>query len=232
MSDITDKYSQDIVARVGGRRLPQLKEGTVRCGILNEQARQLQELYDAVVSALDQRVTENARGLVLGAIGRIVGQPRILLNQAEKNWLTPDAASGRPDTTPAWTEGAPLSGNLEATDSQYIALIGSKIFKNHVKHGSIPEVIEFVRILYGVNISIKKLGLSQIGLVVPSGVPEYVVTTIISTISDERADNQHFLPHCPTVSILTVTYGAGTGFAPDRLTGRPEVGRAAVTVTL
>ncbi len=229
MSDITDKYNQDIVQRVGDRRLPQFFSGEVRCGIINEDARQLQEIYDAVVHALDFRTLAEARGVVLDAIGRIVGQDRILLNQATKNWFGPDSNEGSPDNAPVWVTGAPLAGNLPATDSQYIQLIISKIFKNHVQHGSIAEVLQFAKLLYGINISIRKLGLSQIALIVPVGTPDFMITTLRGVISDERADNQHFLPHCPTVDIVEVIHKPVAGaFAPDRESGRPDSSTAAV----
>lgn len=228
MSDITDKYDQNVVLRVGDRRLPAMREGEVRCGVLNEQARQLQEIYDAVVSSLDQRTLVGARGAVLDAIGRIVGQERALLNQAEVDWFGPDDNDGGPDLAPVWVFGAALSGNLPADDAEYLQLIVSKIFKNHVKHGSIPEILEFVRLLYGINISIRKLGLSQIELIVPVGTPAFVVTTLRSFISDDRSDNQHFLPHCPTADIVSVMYRPEDPFAPDRETGAPDIGQAAV----
>lgn len=228
MSDITDKYEQDIVLRVGGRRLPQFKRGSVRCGVLTEQSRQLQEIYDEIVHVLDFRTLANARGVVLDAIGRIVGQKRELLNQADKNWFTPDNALGRPDSAPVWITGVPTAGSLPAGDSEYLDLIVSKIFKNHVQHGSIPEILQFVRLLYGINISIRKLGLSQIQLIVPSGTPDYVVVTLRSLVSDDRADNRWFLPQCPTVDIVSVLFRPANPFAPDRASGAPDTGRAAV----
>lgn len=230
MSDIPDKYNQNIVQRVGDRRLPQFHGGSVRCGILNEQARQLQEIFDAIVSTLDQRTLANARGGIQDVIGRIVGQARVLLNQAEVDWFGPDDTDGGPDLAPVWVTGAALTGNLPADDAEYLLLIISKIFKNHVQHGSIPEVLEFVRLLYGVNISLRKVGLSQIELIVPVGTPAFVVTTLLSSISDDRADNQHFLPHCPTVGIVGVMFRPVNPFAPDRAAGAPDIGEAAVSV--
>lgn len=231
MSDITDKYNQDLVVRVADRRLPQFRSGSVRCGVVNEQARQLQEIYDAIVSALDQRTLANARGGILDAIGRIVGQERVLLNQAELDWFSPDDTDGGPDLAPVWVLGAPLTGNLPADDAEYIQLIVSKIFKNHVQHGSIPEVLEFVRLLYGINISLRKLGLSQLELIVPVGTAAFIVTTLRSSITDDRADNQHFLPHCPTVDIVSVMFRPENPFAPDRDSGAPDLGEAAVATT-
>ena len=230
MSDITDAYNKDIVQRIGDRRLPQFFAGEVRCGILNEQARQIQEIYDAVVSALDQRTLANARGEILDVIGRIVGQERILLNQDELEWFTPDDPSGVSDSAPAWVEGAAIAGNLPADDGEYLQLITSKIFKNHVQHGSIAEILQFVRLVYGINISIRKLGLSCIQLIVPVGTSAGTVETLKLVISDERADNQHFLPQCPTVSIDSVLFRPEDPFAPDRESGGPDIGQAAVAV--
>lgn len=228
MSDITDEYSTDLVERIGGRRLPQFVNGSVRCGILNEQARQVQEVHDATVSVLDQRTLENARGVVLDVIGRIVGQERVLLNQSDLDWFAPDEVGGAPDVSPAWVVGSALTGNLPADDAEYLLLIVSKIFKNHVKHGSIPEVLEFIRLLYGVNVSLRKLGLSDLQLIIPVNTASYVVQTLRSTLSDDRADNQYFLPHCPTVDIVSVMYRPEVPFAPDRPTGSPDLGEAAV----
>lgn len=232
MSDITDKYAQDIVARIDGRRLPQFVRGEVRCEILNEQARQMQELYDAIVSALDQRTLPNARGYVLDVLGRIVGQPRILIDQDELNWFGPDDENWGPNLAPVWIEGVPTAGRLPADDGEYLQLILSKIFKNHVKHSSIPEILEFIRLIYDINISIRKLGLSQIQLIVPTGTPANVLQSIISVLSDERADNQYFLPQCPTADIVSVMHRPQNPFAPDRERGAPDIGEAAVASIL
>ena len=175
MSDITDEYSRDLITRMGDRRLPQFSRGEIRCAILQEQSRQIQELYDAIIDVLDQRTLENASGGILDVIGIIVGQKRILLNQGSQDWFGPDDLITSPDLAPAWVTGAPLAGNLPADDVDYLQLIISKIFKNHVKHGSIPEILRFVQLLYGINISIRKLGLSQIQLIVPFPTPEFVV---------------------------------------------------------
>ncbi len=228
MSDIIDEYTKDLVTRIGDRRLPQFHRGEVRCGILNEQARQVQQLHDAIVSVLDQRTLEKARGVVLDVIGRIVGQDRELLNQAELEWFTPDDATGALDTAPSWVTGVSLFGNLPADDGEYLSLIRSKIFKNHVKYGSIPEILEFVRLLYGINVSIRKLKLSRVQFIIPVGTAGYVIGTIRRVLSDDKADNQYFLPQCPTVDIVGVMHRPEVPFAPDRETGAPDISEAGV----
>jgi hypothetical protein len=228
VSDITDEYGRDLVTRIGDRRLPQFHRGGVRCGILNEQARQVQELHDAIISTLDQRTLENARGVVLDVIGRIVGQDRELLNQAELEWFTPDEITGALDTAPNWVQGVSLFGNLPADDGEYLSLIRSKIFKNHVKYGSIPEILQFIKILYGINVSLRKLKLSRVQFIVPVGTAGYVTETLRRVLSDDKADNQYFLPQCPTVDIVGVMHRPEVPFAPDRETGAPDLSEAGV----
>ena len=213
------------------RRLEQFKSGEVRCGILNEQLRQAQELYDAIIAVLSQRTIEEAAGVVLDVIGKIIGQPRILLNQGDKAWFRPDNKNGKADRGVAFITGAQLAENVRASDTDYRRLIIAKIYKNHVKHGSIPEILHFAKLVYNVNISIRKLGLSRIELIVPSDTSEYIVQVLRSLITNDMADGQYFLPQCPTVSIESIVYKPPNPFAADRYNGRADFGVAAYFVS-
>ncbi len=226
----TEEYYRDLFEIAGGRRLPQFVNGEVRCGILNAQVRQTQDLFDALFNAMEGRTIAGAEDYALDIIGRIVGQPRVLVNQAIIAWFTPDDPAGRPDTTPAWNFGAPLFGDLPASQAQYRQLIAAKIFKNHTIHGSIPEVLQFVKLVYGINISIRKYGQGDIALVVPTDTPLNVVLTLISYTTTVRVDNDYFLPLSPVARILDVIYRPGAPFAPDRSSGSPDAGLMSVGV--
>ncbi len=228
----TEEYYRDLFELASGRRLPQFVNGEVRCGILNAEVRQTQDLFDALFALLEGRTVAGARAAQLDVIGRIVGQPRILLNQAVIAWFTPDTIAGTPDTTPAWCFGAPVFGDLPANDEQFSQLIAAKIFKNHTIHGSIPEVLQFVKLVYDINISIRKYGQGDIALIVPTNTPLNVVTTLVSFSTTVRTDNAYFLPLSPVARFIDVIYRPGLPFAPDRHSGAPDAGLMSVGVPL
>lgn len=228
----TEQYYRDLFDIASGRRLPQFRSDPVICGILSAEVRQTQDLFDAIFNSLEGRTIDGALDYALDVIGRIVGQRRILINQANIAWFTPDSITGTPDTSPAWMDGAPLFGDLPADNAQYRQLIYAKIFKNHTLHGSIPEVLQFVRLVYGIDISIRKYGQGDIALIVPTNTPLNVVATLVSFTSTVRVDNAYFLPLSPVARIVDVIYRPGTPFAPDRYNGAPDVGLMSLGVPL
>jgi hypothetical protein len=188
-----------------------------------------QETFDAALNTLRGRTIADAEGANLDVIGVIVGQPRILLNADTKAWFTPDT-SFRPDATPVYTTNAPLFGNLPATDEEYRRLILAKIFKNHVKAGSVPEVIQFVELLAGENCSVFIEAPMDISLAVPSSIKPNDVRTIITVFDDKTVDRKYLIPLPTTARLINIWYRPPSAFAPDRLSGRPDLAALSLRV--
>lgn len=188
--------------------------------------KQSQELYDANISTLSLRTIEDSASYQLDVIGEIVGQPREPFG-AESQWLTLDDNGTVTDESLIWLEGEPL-GNLQADDNQYKVLIRAKIFKNHVKYGSIPEIIEFVRLVFGELISIKKLGKSDINLVLHQNFPTSQIDNLINYIDDEQSDKKYLLPLPTGTRILGVEFVPDLPFMPDSDIAGPDLGRLSV----
>lgn len=198
------QYEIDLFGLGDQRRLGQFKRGPIRCAIMSEQTRQAQELIDAIIDALKGRTIAGADTYALDVIGRIVGQPRVIPS---------------------------LDGGLPFDNDQYRVFISAKIFKNHCLHGSIPEVLHFVKLAFGIDISIYKLGMSDIKIGVPSDISPDIAETLSLRIDDERAENQYFLPFGATTRLLGVLYLPTTPsyFTPDRFSGRTDYAHVAVS---
>ena len=211
----------DMTERTLDKLLYQLQNSPVLIEVNNCPSEMEQELYDAAIETLKKRTIAEAEGVNLDIIGVIVGQNRILLNAETKAWFTPDTAF-RPDATPIWTEGAPLFGDLPATDTEYRRLILSKIFKNHVKVGSVPEVIQFIELLTGNTASVINVDRMDLDLAVPASIKPNDVRTIITVFDDKTADRKYLLPLPVTARLLNIWYRPTNAFAPDRVNGRPD----------
>lgn len=220
------QYDKNLQSEACDDHLSVCRRSPVMMGFRHALVAQSQELYDANTNALLSRTINDAVDYQLDVIGQIVGQERIPFGAAGK-WLTPDDAETLVDVSPVWLAGEP-GGDPLADNDQYRILIKAKIFKNHVKYGSIPEIIEFSRLVFDGDISIKKLGLDDINLVVSSNFPPDLLPILISFIDDENADKQYFLPLPTGVRIVGVEYIPVPAFKPDSDTAGPDLGLLAV----
>lgn len=190
-----DEYNRNLFEIGERRRLGMFNRACALTGVLNAQVTETQAVFDAIYSILRGRSLSEARGEQLDVIGRIIGQPRVVSNVDVFPWFAPDRADRSPDSgSSAWVTGVPLAGSLPADDVTYLGLIQAKIFKNHVKHCSIPEIINFVNLFYGINISVRKSAAAEIQLVVPAGTPDNIRINLVSEVNDDNADHQYFIP--------------------------------------
>ena len=221
----------DFTERTLGRLLYQFRGSPVMVN-LNTKLAELEQLtYDEAINTLRGRTIAEAQGFNLDVIGRIVGQPRILLNAETKAWFTPDTAF-RPDNVPIWVTNAPLFGDLPATDGEFRRLILSKIFKNHVKAGSVPEIIQFVYLLTGEYISVKREGPMELSFIVPSAMKVNDVLTIIAVGDDKTADRKYLTPLPVTARLANIYYRPRNGFKPDCGGGRVDFAAVSVRVPI
>lgn len=192
-----------------------------------------QESYDASIATMEGRTIAGAVGDNLDVIGDIVGQSRILLNASLKQWFGPDSDGGQvgnPDASPAFAVGADLFGDLPADDAEFRKLILSKIFKNHVKVGSVGEIIQFVLLLTGHNISVKRIDMMDLEFIVPVGMSPNDVKTITGVKDDKLADRKYLSPLPASARLVSIMFRPVNAFAPDRATGRPDFASISIRV--
>lgn len=228
----------DVLEQMRGRLLYYFGNSPVIDQILQSLSCEVQELIDATQDVIKLRTLFEARGVQLDVIGRIVGQDRVILNADQRTWFGPDSTNPiilRPDAlgSVAFVDGADLTGDVPATDSEYLNLIISKIFKNHVQGGSLPEVQIFIKLLTGYDVSFLKKGLQELALLVRVDTPPNVVETITTITTDGRDANEKYLIPLPAGDrIVEVGYVPLDSFRPDRRLGRPDFAKSAIFVIL
>lgn len=205
-------YKTVAADKMRSRILSQFSNSIVMDQVLQCMAIELQELVDACVGTLQLRTLVDARGAQLDVIGRIVGQERILLDAAGRAWFGPDSVDPllRPPDDPgasAWMYPVSLFGSLPADDTQYLGLIMSKIFKNHVQSGSVPELQVFAKLLTGENISFETVGPLEANLIVRADCPAHIAALLMRVINgDMDCSVKYLLPVAATTRIVEVVY--------------------------
>lgn len=219
-----DEYRLDAQKLVCDDTLDVFRRNVVMRGIQTAQAEQSQELIDATVDEWEARTLDNALNYNLDVIGRIVGLwPRPLVDATEIVYFTPDVQTAGADFSTAYVTGAPLAGQIPIGDPEYRTRIRARIAKNHVKYGSAPEIMYFAQLAFGVPVSVKNIGLSDLEVVLPSSIPPTLAAQIIREVSDLTADHKFDMP-LPTLSrIVRVSYRYPDAFAPDLDNGAPDI---------
>ncbi len=222
------RYELDLLKKACELTLSQFDRSPVLLGVQGAIDQQMADLYNAIVEGMALRCLDNAQGEQLDVIGRIVGQLRILENFAEKPWFKFDADNLGYDQSIAYVADEPLGGDLLADDQQYLQAIKAKIFRNHVKYGSIPEMLEFVRIVYGYNISLENLGLSDLSLIVPAEMPAYILQNLLSYEDTPQAQRTYFMPMPTTGRFTKVVRRPDPPFIFDNPSNGFDIGKAAI----
>lgn len=210
-------YDKDQVTQACDLTLSQFRRSQILLGVQSAINNQSIDLYQSLIDAMQLRCLDDAVGVQLDIIGRIVGQSRELENYGTKNWFAYDTNDVGYDQGIYYINGAPVGGNLLASDFTYRQLIYARIFKNHVKYGSVPEILQVVKLVYGINISIRKEGLSDISLVVPSNTPQYIVQNLTKVDDTPTTDRVYFLPIPSTGRIVDVIFRPPNAFTYDGL---------------
>lgn len=118
------------------------------------------ELQEVLKDVMQKRSLDSATGYQLDVIGRIVGQPRVLLDSTIIRYFGFQGAAGASPyksventerTYGPWKSVSdPLLGIRELTDSEYRRLIKLKILKN-TSDASITAFSDGVRLLFGID---------------------------------------------------------------------------------
>lgn len=211
MPDITfDQYTIDLADLACARLLSQFNQSTT--GIqpyLTALVNQTQDWNNITLTVFEGRYLEEAIGVQLNTIGRIVGQDRPLVDGSEIlyfAWDSPTNSQGWDGNAGWFTTNAPVAGLIPASDLVYRQYIYGKIFKNQVTGASIPEVLQFIKITLNLDASIENLGYEPmaVNVIVPSDTPESYVKLLGSKTSDNTVQNNYFIPVADTVRINSI----------------------------
>lgn len=190
-----DPWRQDLQLLTCGRVVPTLHDAPVIRQIQTVLAQPSDDLYQSFWASLNIRLLSKARGTWLETLGRIIGlYPRPSIDAADIVYFTPDLAPGAPDIAPVFVEGAPTSGVQPAGDGEYLTAIYARIFRNHVRYGSVPEIKRWIFLAYGVDSSIRRLGSSSVRIIVPDSTSDAVVEALASYVTDEVGDIVYNVP--------------------------------------
>lgn len=226
-------YRKDLQALACTRTIETFSRSPVLRGIQTAQIQEGQQLYDAIIDSLPARTLELAARANLDVLGRIVGLfPRPLEDAGAITYFGPDEPLAAPDWAPVYVAGAPLAGQVQIGDPDYRIAIRAKVAKNHTKYGSAPEIAYFAQLAYGVTLSVKNIGLSDLEIVFSASTPPAVVVAATSSFSDDTADHQFALPLPTTSRIKKVSFRYPDAFAPDLDNGAPDVGLLGVSYVL
>lgn len=199
-------YRRDLYRLAFDDTLDVFRESPVLVGIQAALIREAQGLHDAITASLWARTIDGATGAQLDALGRIVGLwPRPTEDGAAIDYFTPDEDDLGPDWAGAYVAGAPLAGQIPVGDGPYRTAIRAKIARNHIKYGSAPEIQYYGLIAFGIALSVRNIGNSDVELLVPASTPPQLIARLTAERTDETADAQYALPIPATARITTVT---------------------------
>lgn len=194
----------DATERAIQRLLTQFRNSPVLIDILVAISSEVQELLDAIKGTIEKRGPGGATGVQLDAIGRIVGQGRLLGNQYNEDWFTPDSSLLGADYGLAWVEGVEYLTNPEVDDTDYPFLIEGKVARNFTRYGSVPEIQEAISIAFGIDISFVLESPMAVTAIVPDVTPLWIIQLLQSKKDTSRADSIYYMPVPATVLISNV----------------------------
>lgn len=211
----------DLQDRAASRLLWQFRRSPILLSILHALVEEIQAAIDMLLDIQRLRMPEAATGENLDAIGRIVGQDRILIDYSERVWMRPDTANQGPDIAPVWTSGAPRYESAAADDWLYRILIKAKIYRNFCRYGSILEIQSAALRAFGVNISFQD---NSTSLLVQSDIALHILGFLTGERTDSRVDSYFLPPYPATMRIDKTMFLFGTStFRPDREGGEADI---------
>lgn len=204
-----DQYKLDLIGLGQERLLSQYKNSVGIQNFIAAMTQQTQDLNDIEQTVFLGRCLENAVGVQLDIIGRIVGLERPAVAGDEILYFQWDASPAQYWDAQSgwWISTAPTSGTVPVSDAVYRRFIVGKIFKNQVTGGTIPEILVFIKIVFSVDASITPVDgeVMAIDIKVSSNIDPAVVGLLSAIRSDDNVENEYFLPIPAGVRINSVT---------------------------
>ena len=218
----------DLETRAVNRLLAQFKRSPMLIAVLLACIKEISALQKAIIDVINLRGVNDASGVNLDAIGRIVGQDRSLLNVTQLLWFAPDSLNCC-DKAPVFVENAMVNGVAPATDYFYRQLITARILRNFSRYSSIPELQQVVKLALGININFTVVGPMEVNLIVDSTITPWMLTLLLGQLSNSPVQGAYFLPIAATVAIHLV-FLPTLAFMPDSISNCCDVGKAAVRI--
>lgn len=206
---------QDVVERMRSRLLMQFQKSLVLTNILDAFGIEVDELLVANKEVVVERSPLQAIGVQLDGLGRIAGQPRILIDYAIIPYFTSDDALMSVDRTGAWVENAPTSERGLVDDSIYRLLIEAKIFRNFTKYGSVSENQKFIELAFNTPVSFILIGPMTVLIIVPETVSLFILNFLTSFDDTMSVDRASSMPYPPTLKISGIFFIPEIPFTPD-----------------
>jgi hypothetical protein len=194
----------DAIESMISRTLLQFRKSPVFIDTLAAIGREVQEFIDAALDVIKYRGPAEAIGDQLEAIGRIVGQLRVLVGFDTIAWFAPDKVYQGPDSSPAWVKNAPISGDYEANDGFYRQLIEAKVSRNFIQFGSVPEIQDFIKQALGIDIGFVRIDVMTIQVIVPDNTSLNIMTLLERYDDTDNAEHVYFLPLAAGVQIAEI----------------------------
>ena len=205
------RYRKSLLEQALSRLLSQHYDKCVLRQFVTVFIEEIQELYDALIDLQEKRIPFNAENENLNALGLIVGEDRMPWAYDDTTWAFTDIAGQGADQERAWCKYAPLGLFLMVDDLQYRVNIILKAIKNHTLTSSAPEIINLVKLIFGLDISFEKTGPNTVNLIVPNGVSMTQIYLLVQASTNEQVDDKFFLPYPATLSIENVYMETSVG---------------------
>lgn len=194
----------DLQQRAFSRMLLQFRDSPVLLSLLWGFVSELQNLSDAIAGVINGRDPSKATGYNMDAIGRIVGQPRVILTASGTDWFVPDTNGQGADQGKAWVLNAPEGATSLANDGATRSMIEAKIEKNFVNYGSAPEISAMILKAFGMRSSIITSAAGQVNIYIENSASTTTINALSTYKTDNTVDNAYLLPIAAGVSINNV----------------------------
>jgi hypothetical protein len=210
------KFSGDMLELAWSRMLSQHYDKCVLKQFVGAFVLECQELYDAIIALQEGRTVYKAEALNLDALGRIVGEPRKPMNYNDDHWFAFDRSLQGFDSAPFWCINAQVGGYDLVSDEQYRLNVIVRAIRNHTLTSSVPEVVDIVNLLFGINVSYEKTGPNEVRILVPTTINRTALWYLGTNVDTRECDDVFIAQYPVTLSISDIVYMPENVFIFDR----------------
>lgn len=189
--------------------------------------------YDETIRFIEANSLYEAKGGNLDAIGNIVGRPRTAYAYDDSTWFMADNENQGGDSAPCWVAGAPLAAYTQMGDETYRQAILARIACNFNKFSSVPELLYYIRLVTGENVSFVTVGPMEAQVLVRSGISNTALNIITQSTTTAQCDDEYAVPYPATLNLSAAIYAPEGYFCTDTLDERQcDIAPCAVSVPL
>ncbi len=119
----------------------------------------------------------------------------------------------------------------DISDDDYLVRIVAKVFRNQIKYASYPEIVRYIKLLTGTDVSFKRVAPLDVELIVPTDLTDAEILRLLSFVEQSPiAEQQYLVPVAATVRIVGARRKLAIDFfRPDRPSGRPDLAVVSAT---